>query len=49
MKKIYKGSERQKEMLMYGIMRAKGRRDAVSRRHKRYLDFVSASEKYKNR
>jgi hypothetical protein len=46
-KKIYKGRERQKEMLMYGIMSAREEGYNVTERHKRYSDFVQASENYK--
>lgn len=46
-KKIYKGKERQKEMLMYGIIPAKEEGCYVTERHKRYSDFVQASENYK--
>jgi len=46
-KKIYKGRERQKEMLMYGIMPAKEEGCNVTERNKRYSDFVSASGNYK--
>jgi hypothetical protein len=38
-KKIYKGRERQKEMLMYGIMPTKEERCTVTERHNRYSDL----------